>query len=142
MQVWEEMRQNKSVGLYTWSLTLNIICDPNNFSACFNTAHFHDRFFYLWQRKSYDSHMILFLMFFFCRFCKKIFSYLTISTGLFRLFAFCAFTYNVLAKVLDYNIGFEASLKVGGRIMRVMRARGHPLRPRRGTVWEGKNFKK
>ena len=76
------------------------------FSAFFNTAHFHDRFFYLQQRKSYGSHMILFLMSFIVDFCKKIFSYLTISTGLFRLFAFCAFTYrsNVLAKVLDYNM--------------------------------------
>ena len=116
------MRQNKSVGLYYWSLTLNITCDLTFFSAFFNIAHFHDRFFYLWQRKSYDSHDFIPYVFS-CRFCKKIFSYLTISTGLFRFFAFCAFTYNVLAKVLDYNIGFGATLKVGGGgIMRVKRA--------------------
>ena len=41
MQVWKEMRQNKSVGLYTSSLTLKELVTLTFFSAFFNTAHYY-----------------------------------------------------------------------------------------------------
>ena len=48
----------------------------------------------------------------------------------------------ILSELLLYNIGFGATLKVGGggRIMQLERARGRALRTRRGTLPPTDNF--